>query len=64
MTSHPESDPLPIRSLGMNPPDGYPSASLLARAQLGWNAFLARSGPLPGEDKEVEHSRTDKEIKR
>ncbi|MFF9401321.1 hypothetical protein [Streptomyces sp. NPDC014744] len=50
MSSHPENDPLPIRSLGTNPPDGYPSASLLARAQLGWNAFLARSGPLPGEE--------------
>ncbi|WP_370412938.1 hypothetical protein [Streptomyces fradiae] len=29
---------------------GYgPSAGLLARAQRGWEAFLARTGPLHGE---------------
>ncbi|MFF9072171.1 hypothetical protein ACF1BP_28670 [Streptomyces sp. NPDC014735] len=64
MTSHPESDPLPIRTPGTNPPDGYPSANLLARAQHGWNAFVARTWPLPGEDEEIERSRTDEEIGR
>ncbi|MFF5974061.1 hypothetical protein ACFY7C_21320 [Streptomyces sp. NPDC012769] len=26
-----------------------PSAELLGRARRGWEAFLARTGPLPGE---------------
>ncbi|MEU3219536.1 hypothetical protein [Streptomyces sp. NPDC006971] len=55
---------LPIRTPGTNLSDGHPSASLLARAQHGWKAFLARTGPLPGEDEEVEHSRTDEQTGR
>ncbi len=56
--------PLPIRTPGTNLPDGHPSASLLARAQHGWDAFLARTGPLPGEDEPISHSRADEDTER
>ncbi|SFX38616.1 hypothetical protein OH786_21910 [Streptomyces atratus] len=54
-------DPLSIRAPGTNLPGGHPSTGLLARAQRGWNTFLARTEPLPGEDEEIERGRCDNE---
>lgn len=49
MTNSQEPDPLPApTSSGTYCGCGL-SAGLLARAQRGWDAFLARTGPLPGE---------------
>lgn len=59
MTDHPESEPSLAHTPGTNLPGSHPSAELLTRAQPGWNTFLARTGPLPGE--EIEHSRCDNE---
>ena len=56
--------PPPVRTLEPNPPEGHPSAGLLARAQRGWNAFLARTGPLPGNAEEAERSQTDEQAGR
>ncbi|MFI1063891.1 hypothetical protein ACH4TC_18630 [Streptomyces spororaveus] len=41
--------PLPTRT-GQSSLAGQPSTTLVERASHGWNAFLARTGPLPGED--------------
>ncbi|MFD7070540.1 hypothetical protein ACFV97_25265 [Streptomyces sp. NPDC059913] len=51
--------PLPVHTPDSNLPGSHPSAELLARAQRGWDTFLARTGPLPGED--IEHGRYDDE---
>ncbi|MFJ6011909.1 hypothetical protein [Streptomyces sp. NPDC092952] len=60
MTDLTESDqPL---STGVDKPCCHPSAELLARAQCGWDTFLARTGPLPGED--IEHGRYDESAER
>jgi hypothetical protein len=53
--------PLSIRAPGSNLPSSHPSAELLARAQHGWDAFLTRTGPLPGEGEDIEHRRHDDE---
>ncbi|GAA3391661.1 hypothetical protein [Streptomyces roseoviridis] len=51
MTTSQEPDKLPDVCAGTPPaPCGCrPSAALLGRARRGWEAFLARTGPLPGE---------------
>ncbi|MER5742457.1 hypothetical protein [Streptomyces sp. NPDC002225] len=62
----PQSDrlelPLSAHTPDSNLPGSHPSAELLARAQRGWDTFLARTGPLPGED--IEHGRYDESAER
>ncbi|MEV8454556.1 hypothetical protein AB0467_19700 [Streptomyces sp. NPDC052095] len=53
--------PLSVHTPDSNLPGSHPSAELLARAQRGWDTFLARTGPLPGEGEDIEHGRYDDE---
>jgi hypothetical protein len=46
----PQKEPLPVRVPGKSAHPGQPSPELIERAQHGWDAFLARTGPLPDED--------------
>ncbi|GAA1166288.1 hypothetical protein GCM10009654_23950 [Streptomyces hebeiensis] len=60
----PEREPLALRAPAtLLPHDGL-SPGLLARAQHGWDTFMARTGPLPGEDEAVEHNRADEVTRR
>ncbi|MGW2177913.1 hypothetical protein ACWCXX_07420 [Streptomyces sp. NPDC001732] len=61
MTDRPESGPPLAQAPDSNLPGSHPSTELLARAQHGWDAFLARTGPLPGEGEGAEHRRRDDE---
>ncbi|MBT2478363.1 hypothetical protein [Streptomyces sp. ISL-94] len=49
-SSQQERAPLSTRTFNEARRPGEPSERLTARASRGWNAFLARTGPLPGED--------------
>ncbi|MGW7367910.1 hypothetical protein ACWGI8_31935 [Streptomyces sp. NPDC054841] len=51
--NQPQKEPLPVRVPGESTHPGQPSAELIERAQHGWDAFLARTGPLPDEDEQV-----------
>ncbi|MET9917716.1 hypothetical protein ABZZ04_11610 [Streptomyces sp. NPDC006435] len=61
MTDRPESGSSLTQAPDSNLPGSHPSTELLARAQHGWDAFLARTGPLPGEGESSEHLRHDNE---
>ncbi|MFZ3497154.1 hypothetical protein ACODT5_28690 [Streptomyces sp. 5.8] len=50
MTSQQERAPLPTRTPDGPTNPGQPSSTLSEISTHGWNAFLARTGPLPGED--------------
>ncbi|MFE7414600.1 hypothetical protein [Streptomyces laurentii] len=51
--------PPPIRNLDSDLSEGRPSADLLARAQRGWDNFLARTGPMTSENEEIVPPETD-----